>query len=112
MISKESFVKIMDTLDEFFNGEQYDAMQKLGICESFFQDCMDKVISAIAHDVDPCGIARDDAFGTVSGCFICEWLFGEGEFQEECKTAGELYEYIVNAYINLAKENSEDKTSN
>jgi hypothetical protein len=98
MISKESFVSIMEALDEFWN-DKVEHLKALDIHESYFTNFTDKIIAALEEDIDPKKTARNDEYCYDCGTYICEWLFGEGEFQEKCKTAAELYEYIVAAQI-------------
>ena len=97
MINKESFVQIIDALDEFWN-EKNEHLRALGIEENYFHDFADTILTAIEADIDPKKTARDDDYCYDCGAYICEWLLGTGEFQEECKTAGELYDYIVAKY--------------
>lgn len=98
MISKESFVNIMEALDEFWN-DKVEHLRALDIHESYFTNFTDKIIAALEVDIDPKKTARNDEYCYDCGAYICEWLFGEGEFQEQCKTAAELYEYIVATQI-------------
>lgn len=106
MIEKASFIKIMDTLDAYFNGDILKAFDLLGIGENEINKHMDIIIDSIDKDVDPKQLARHDDFTADCGSFVCEWLFGVSDLQERCKTAGELYDYIVEKYVTFAKENS------
>ena len=106
MINKESFIKIVDTLDAYFNGEVYEAMKTLGLTEGVFDAYMDNIIEALEVDIDPAKLARNDDYCYDCGSYINEWLFGAGEFQEKCKSAADLFDYICTAYSNLTKENA------
>jgi hypothetical protein len=99
MINKTSFVSIMNILDEYFNGEMAEARDTLGIGECRTTDLMDELITSIADDVDPKRLAEQDELTKFCGCYICEYLFGNGEFQETCSTAEKLYDYIAEKYI-------------
>ena len=98
MITKDSFVKIVNAFDAYYNGEINDALEALGIQENAFTALMDTICEAISKDIDPRHFAKDDDLTCDCGSYIFEWLFGEGAFQEECKTAEELYDYIMKAY--------------
>ena len=104
MINRDSFIAIVDELDEFFNGEVREAFEKLDIYESRIQDEMDKIITAIDNDVDPLHLAQEDKFTTLSGSYLCEWLFGTSSFNEECQTGADLYDYICAAYAAHAEQ--------
>jgi hypothetical protein len=104
MINRDSFIKIMNELDEFFNGEVREAFEKLGIYDSRIQDEMDKIIAAIDNDVDPLHLAQEDKFTSFSGSYLCEWLFGISEFNEKCPTSADLYDYICSAYATHAEK--------
>ena len=108
MIERDNFIKIMDTLDDYYNGDIAKAFEILGMSENNIHTHMDAIIDAIDADMDPKHLGRADNLTAFCGSYICEWLFGTGEFQEKCKTAGELYDYIVAAYIALAKENTQN----
>jgi len=97
MISKESFCKIADTLDEFFNGETFEAFSKLKIHESKLHEEMDIILGAIDADIDPKNKAAEDD-EIPSGSFVCEWLFGSTRFNEICPNSASLYDYVVKAY--------------
>lgn len=98
MINKTSFIETMNILDEYFNGEMAKARNTLGIGECRTNELMDKLITAIADDVDPKHLAREDELVADCGCYICEYLFGVGEFQETCPNAEKLYDYIAKKY--------------
>ena len=97
MITKESFISIVNALDEYWS-DKLDHLKALGIYESYFNDFTDVIIDAIEADIDPKHIARDDDLTADCGAYILEWLFGAGEFQEKCPDAGALYDYIVAKY--------------
>ena len=99
MITKESFVKIMNALDEYYVGDIYKAFQLLQIEDAnAITALIDVICEAIDKDIDPRHFAKYDDLTYDCGSYIFEWLFGEGAFQEECKTAEELYDYIMKAY--------------
>lgn len=102
MIEKENFIKVMDALDELWN-DKLEAMNALGISESYFMAFSDEIAEAIDRDVDPKHLARTDELTCDCGSYVIEYLIGEGEFQEVCPTAEALYEYIVNKYIESVK---------
>lgn len=104
MIKKESFVQIMNTLDEFYNGEIAEAFDKLGIYECKFSEHMDVIVNAIDEAVDPECFAEEDENTIDSGSYICDWLFGIGKINEICPTAEELYDYIVNKYLKAVED--------
>ena len=97
MIKRESFIKIVDALDEYWS-DKIEHLKALYIYESYFNDFTDVIINAIEADMDPKHTARDDELTADCGAYISEWLFGTGEFQEKCPDAGALYDYIVAKY--------------
>ena len=97
MISKTAFVKIVNALDELWN-EKGEHLHALGMDESYIATFADMIIEAMSEEIDPKHTARMDEAVMDCGDYICEWLFGTGEFQEICKTAEDLYDYIVNKY--------------
>ena len=102
MITKESFVSIVNALDEYWN-DKIEHMEALGIGENYFNSFTDTIIDAIEKEIDPKHTARDDEYCYDCGAYLCEWLFGTGDFQEKCKTAEELYDYIIAKYQPLEK---------
>lgn len=96
MINKKSFVKIMNSFDEFWN-DKNEHLKALGIYESYFSLFADVVLEALDADVDPEHNARYDELTMDCGSFISEWLFGKGAFQEKCPNAEALYDYIMAA---------------
>jgi hypothetical protein len=104
MINRDSFIKIVNELDEFFNGEVREAFEMLGIYDNRIQDEMDKIIAAIDNDVDPLHLAQEDKFASFSGSYLCEWLFGMSSFNEECPTGADLYDYICAVYASHAEQ--------
>lgn len=101
MITRESFVKILDTVDEYFNGEIQKALCTLGMDENRMGDMFDAIISAVDADVDPKHLAMKDENTADCGSYVCEWLFGVTDFQEKCADAGALYDYIVAKYEDI-----------
>lgn len=97
MISKESFVKIVNALDEYWN-DKAEILKKLDIHECYFHTFTDTIIDALEADIDPKHTVRNDDLVYDCGAYIIKWLFGEGEFQETCPTAESLYDYIQNKY--------------
>ena len=104
MIKRESFIAIMDAADEYFNGDIWKALTILGNGENVITDQMDNILTAIDKDVDPKRLGALDEYTSQCGSYIFEWVCGEGEFQEVCKTAGDLYDYIVRQYEQLKEE--------
>lgn len=98
MITKTSFVKIMDKLDEYYNGEIWKALQTLGIEENVFTNLLDTITDVMNEEVDPKHLARTDKLTMDCGCYVHDWLLGSSEINEKCKTAEELYDYIVEKY--------------
>ena len=98
MITKASFVKIMDKLDEYHNGEIWKALQTLGIEENIFTNLLDTITDVMNEEVDPKHLARTDELTMDCGCYVQDWLFGSSEINEKCKTAEELYDYIIKKY--------------
>ena len=101
MITRESFIKILDTVDEYFNGETQKALCILGIGENKLNVMFDTIISAVDADVDPKHLAMKDENTVDCGSYVCEWLFGVTDFQEKCADAGALYDYIVAKYEDI-----------
>ena len=97
-MTKDTFVKIANMLDEFFNGEPAKALDALGIGECIFTKCMDTIIDAIDAEMDPDQKAKNDEYCIMSGSYLYEWLFGMNEFNEICATAEALYDYIIAQY--------------
>ena len=90
MISRENFITIMDSADEYFNGDIWKAFNLLGSGDNAISDVMDHILTAIDKDVDPKHLGQTDEYTSFCGSFVFEWVCGEGEFQEVCKTAGDL----------------------
>lgn len=97
MITKTTFVALMNTLDEYWN-DKAPLLSQLGIEECYFHSFADNFTDALDREVDPKRLARYDKYCYDCGSFIIEWLLGDSEFQEVCKTAEELYDYIMTAY--------------
>ena len=98
MITKDNFIKIVDALDEYFNGDVAKALYALSISENVITDLMDNILSAIGREIDPQEKARTDEKVADCGDYLCSYLFSETEFQELCPTAGALYDYITSVY--------------
>ena len=88
----------MDALDSYFNGDILKAFDMLGIYNTKINDHLDIIVDAIDRDIDPENLAYTDPNTVDCGSYICEWLFGVSDFNEKCKTSGELYDYIVTRY--------------
>lgn len=101
MITKESFIKILNTVDEYFNGDIQEAFCTLGMDENKISDMFDVIISALDADVDPRHLATKDENTADCGSYVCEWLFGVTDFQEKCADASALYDYIVAKYEDI-----------
>jgi hypothetical protein len=97
-MKKENFVKVMDVLDEYFNGEIAEAFKLLEISENRIADKFDTIISVMDAEVDPLGLARDDERTADCGSYVCAWLFSDTDFNEICPNAGALYDYIQEQY--------------
>ena len=97
MISRDSFIEIVNALDEFW-GDKIEHLNALGIGENYFNSFADVIIEAIEKDIDPKHTAREDEHCYDCGAYLCEWLFGTGDFQEVCPDAGALYDYITAKY--------------
>ena len=99
MMNKSTFVTIMNEMDKFYN-ETWKPMEALG----FNQDsnaitiAMDTILEAVDKEIDPKRLAKDNVYTEESGSFLFEWLFGETEFNEVCKTAESLYDFILHIY--------------
>ena len=104
MMKKENFVKIMDVLDEYFNGEIAEAFKLLNMGDNRISDKFDIIISAIDMEIDPLGLAREDELTVDCGSYVCSWLFSDTDFNEVCPNASTLYDYIVNKYHQLNQE--------
>lgn len=98
MINRDSFVKIMKVLDEYYNGDTKDALDTLGIHECVLHDHMDAITNALDEDVDPLKLATKDVHTASSGSYIYEWLFETSDFNEMCKDEVSLYDYICSVY--------------
>ena len=98
MICRESFIAIMDQADSYYNGNVFKAFNLLGVGENIINDIIDGIVSAINDDVDPQRRANLNDLTKDCGSYIWEWLIGVSELNEICKTAGELYDYILKEY--------------
>ena len=98
MITKDSFIAIMNTFDAYYNGDIMKGFKLLGVAENAVTDSMDAILEALERDLDPKRLARIDEYTYDCGAFITEWLIGEGEFQEVCKDAAALYDYVAAKY--------------
>jgi len=104
MIEKKNFITMADTIKQYFTGDVPKAFDILGINETVIDNMMDAFTMALSNEVDPLGLARLDENVVDCGDYICHWLFNEGEFEKLCPTASDLYDYIVNRYSQLKKE--------
>ena len=98
MINKESFIAIMNQAYAYYNGDILKAFDMLGMGENVVNDVMDGILEAINNDVDPQRHANLNDLTKDCGSYIWEWLLGPSEFNEVCKTAEELYDYIIKEY--------------
>ena len=103
-MKKENFVKVMDILDEYFNGEIAEAFKLLEISENRITDKFDTIISVMDAEIDPLGLACDDEHTADCGSYVCAWLFSDTDFNEICPNAGALYDYIQEKYKKLNEE--------
>lgn len=103
-MEKKNFVTIVKELDTYYNGDIAEAFNKLNIYENRITHSMDLIIDALDEEIDPKHYARNDDLTYDCGSYLCEWLFGHGEFQEKCSTAEELYDYIAQKYLTAEKE--------
>lgn len=103
-MKKENFVKVMDVLDEYFNGEIAEAFNLLKMSENRITDKFDTIICAMDAEVDPLGLASDDERVADCGSYVCSWLFGDTDFNEICPDAGTLYDYIQGQYKKFNEE--------
>lgn len=103
MISRNSFIEIVNALDEFW-GDKIAHLEALGFGENYFSSFADVITEAIEKDIDPKHTARDDEHCCDCGSYVFEWLFGVNKFQEICPDAGALYDYITAKY--QPKENA------
>ena len=97
MISRDSFIEIVNALDEFW-GDKIEHLKALDLGENYFSSFADVITEAIEKDIDPKHTAREDEHCYDCGAYLGEWLFGVGDFQEICPDAGALYDYIVAKY--------------
>lgn len=97
MISRDSFIEMVNALDEFW-GDKIEHLEALGFGENYFSSFADVITEAIEKDIDPKHTARDDEHCYACGAYLCEWLFGTDDFQEVCPDAGALYDYTVAKY--------------
>lgn len=97
-MTKACFVKILEPLDEYFNGELSDAIYILDMGEWKINQLMDTIIDALDAEIDPLRLAKDDVNTSDCGSYLCSWLFGETDFRIACATPAELYDYIQMKY--------------
>ena len=76
MITRESFTKIVNALDEFWN-DKNEHLAALGIQENYFHDFADTILDTLEKEIDPKHTARDDKYAYDCGAYICDWLFYE-----------------------------------
>ena len=98
MITKETFIKVMNELDAFY-GETQALMEKFGFRDdNIIASSFDRIVDALDTEIDPKELARKDEISKDCGSYICDWLFGPSELNEKCPTAADLYDYIINRY--------------
>ena len=99
MISRDSFIKIVSEIDNYWSNKM-PLLQQLGIEESYFNTLADVITDAIDEDVDPKHLARTDDATYDCGSYLCEWLIWseDSKLRAQCPTAGDLYDYIVLHY--------------
>lgn len=110
-MTRENFIKVMNVLDEYFNGDLPNALEKLGIGEWCIDRYIDTFCDVIDNEIDPLGVAHLDENPAVRDCgsYINEWLFGKSDFNETCKDAGALYDYIAAQYENLKQKARDER---
>ena len=111
-MKKENFVKVMDILDEYFNGEIAEAFNLLGMSENHITDKFDTIIIVMDAEVDPLGLAHDDEHTADCGSYVCSGLFGDTDFNEICPDAGALYDYIKERYKKFNEEACVERLEN
>ena len=94
MIAKENFVTLVEALDIFWN-EKNSHLEALGIGDNYFHDFADIVMDVLEKEIDPQNTAKNDEYVHDCGAYICDWLFSSSKLREQCKTAAELYVYIL-----------------
>lgn len=110
-MTRENFIKVMDVFDEYFNGELPDALKVFGINEWAIDGYMDTLLDVIDSEVDPLSVAHLDEHEGVRDCgsYINEWIFGKSDFNELCKDAGALYDYITAQYEKLKQKARDER---
>lgn len=104
-MQKENFIKMIEALDEYFNGDFSEGMAKLGVQEIIVDKHMDAILEALDAEIDPLNLGEKDEHTADCGSYLCVWLFDEdNQFHEVCPNAGALYDYISAAYENLRQE--------
>lgn len=106
-MTKTCFVKILEPIDEYFNGELSDAIYILDMGEWKINQLMDTIIEALEIEIDPLRLAKDDVNTSDCGSYLCSWLFGETDFRTTCATPAELYDYIQMKYKEKADQEFE-----
>lgn len=111
-MQKENFIKIIEALDEYFNGDFKEGITKLGVQEIIVDKYMDAILEALDLEIDPLKLGAKDEYTADCGSYLCVWLFDENnQFHEVCPNAEALYDYISAAYENLRQEKRDSRTS-
>lgn len=111
-MQKENFIKIIEALDEYFNGDFSEGMAKLGVQEIIVDKYMDAILEALDAEIDPLNLGAKDEHTADCGSYLCVWLFDEdNQFHEVCPNAGALYDYISTAYENLRQEKRDSRAA-
>lgn len=118
MISKDSFVKIMDSVQEYW--DELDKLEKvLGVYfeESFLTNIVDNILDAISDDTEE-GLVKDDNVGTWIYYYAFELDFGRVDYVDDAvevdgvkyplETAEQLYDFLV---MLDKRENNSEKTT-
>lgn len=111
-MQKENFIKIIEALDEYFNGDFSEGMAKIGVQEIIVDNYMGSIVDALDAEIDPLKLGAKDKYTADCGSYICVWLFDENnQFHEVCPNAEALYDYISTAYENLRQEKRDSRTA-
>jgi len=111
-MQKENFVKMIEALDEYFNGDFSEGMAKLGVQEIIVDKYMDSILDALDAEIDPLHLGAKDELTADCGSYLCVWLFDEdNQFHEICPNANTLYDYIAAAYEKLRQEKRDDRAA-
>lgn len=100
MINRDSFVKIMDSLQDYWNklGELQDLLD-ISIERNFMTDVFDNIMDALSDDVED---EENDELGPWLYHFAFEMDWGQGdnvietpEGDRYIEDAGDLYDYLL-----------------